>query len=239
MREASLPSFGGNEGDQGSQPTGGGVRLPDETIPTNGTCRLFSGGLCACCVAMWKCLIAAGCLASVAVAQNAQIEVANLREDVRGLSQRLGEVQLRLEQLERENAELRKRLKVDDKARVTLAQVQEAVADMGRELRGAIAASKTETLQHVATQMEKLALQTNAALDSLASRPTGSRPAAATAFSDSFPKEGISYTVQRGDTLGEIARKTGAKQQDIINANRLADPSRITVGQTLFIPGGK
>jgi len=45
--------------------------------------------------------------------------------------------------------------------------------------------------------------------------------------------------VQKGDTLATIARKTGARQQDIINANRLADPSRITVGQTLFIPGGK
>ena len=47
------------------------------------------------------------------------------------------------------------------------------------------------------------------------------------------------YTVQKGDTLGLIAKKTGARQQDIVNANRLADPSRITVGQTLFIPGGK
>jgi LysM repeat protein len=36
-----------------------------------------------------------------------------------------------------------------------------------------------------------------------------------------------------------IARKTGARAQDIINANKLADPSRIQAGQVLFIPGGK
>jgi LysM repeat protein len=49
----------------------------------------------------------------------------------------------------------------------------------------------------------------------------------------------VSYTVQKGDTIAEIAKKTGAKQQDIINANKISDPSRITVGQTLFIPGAK
>jgi LysM repeat protein len=58
-------------------------------------------------------------------------------------------------------------------------------------------------------------------------------------FSDDYSKEGVSYTVQKGDTLALIAKKTGAKQQDIINANKIADPARIAVGQTLFIPGGK
>jgi len=46
----------------------------------------------------------------------------------------------------------------------------------------------------------------------------------------------VSYTVQKGDTLAVIAKKTGARQQDIINANKLADPSKINLGQTLFIP---
>jgi len=59
------------------------------------------------------------------------------------------------------------------------------------------------------------------------------------AFPEDYPKEGLNYTVQKGDTLAVISKKTGAKQQDIINANKLADPSRIAIGQTLFIPGGK
>ena len=49
----------------------------------------------------------------------------------------------------------------------------------------------------------------------------------------------MSYTVQKGDSVGLIAKKTGAKAQDIVDANKLADPSRIQAGQTLFIPGGK
>ena len=76
-----------------------------------------------------------------------------------------------------------------------------------------------------------------AALESLA-RTNGARAPAA-GFAEDFPREGVSYTVQKGDTLAVIARKTGARAQDIINANKLADPSRIQAGQVLFIPGGK
>jgi LysM repeat protein/FtsZ-binding cell division protein ZapB len=187
---------------------------------------------------MLKRLIAVGVICATAAAQNPQIELANLREDVRGLAQRVAELALRVEQLERENAELRRRNATGDKSLATLAHVKEAMADLNRELRQAIATSKTETLTQVATQMEKLAKQTNAALDALTRAPAP-RSGGTGAFSDDFPREGISYTVQKGDTLAVIARKTGAKQQDIVNANKLTDPSRITVGQTLFIPGGK
>ena len=86
--------------------------------------------------------------------------------------------------------------------------------------------------------LEKLGKQTNAALDALA-KSQAARPAVQTNFAEDYSKEGISYTVQKGDSLASIAKKTGAKQQDIINANKLSDPSRIAVGQTLFIPGGK
>lgn len=175
-------------------------------------------------------------VAHAAFGQGAQVEVANLREDVRGLSQRVAELSLRLEQLERENADLRRKSAAAEKAGAGTAQFKEALADLNRDLRAAIATSKTETLQQVASQMEKLAKQTNAALDSLGKG--GAKPAAG-GFTDDYAKDGVSYTVQKGDTLATIARKTGSRQQDIINANRLADPSRITVGQTLFIPGGK
>lgn len=177
-------------------------------------------------------------LAGTLHAQNLPVEVANLREDVRGLSQRLGELALRVEQLERENAELRGQLAAAGRAQVTLAQLREGLADSAREARAAVAASKAETLQQVATQMEKLAKQTNAALESLA-RTNGDRTPPAAGFTEDFPREGVSYTVQKGDTLAVIARKTGARAQDIINANKLADPSRIQAGQVLFIPGGK
>ncbi len=187
---------------------------------------------------MWKCLFASGIFAATALAQTPQIELANLREDVRGLTQRVAELTLKLEQLERENGDLRQRASAADRSYATVAQLNEAIADLKVSMRTAVAASKTETLQHVATQMEKLGKQTNAALADLA-KNQATRTTVQTNFSDDYAKEGVSYTVQKGDSLAVIAKKTGAKQQDIINANKISDPSRITVGQTLFIPGGK
>lgn len=176
-------------------------------------------------------------LASAALAQtpSPQVELANLREDVRGLVQRVGDLTLRLEQLERDNAELRSKAGATEKNSATLAQLNAAVADLNREFKSAVASAKTETLQQVGAQLEKLANQTNAAIDSLAKAQATRAPVQA-AFTENYPKEGVSYTVQKGDTLAVIAKKTNAKQQDIINANKLTDPSRLTVGQTLFIP---
>jgi len=180
-------------------------------------------------------LKATSLVAVFSLSATAQVELANLREDVRGLNQRLGELSLRMEQVERENEDLRRKQGAADKGYATIAQLNDAVADLNRVIKSAVAGSKNETLQQVATQMERLGKQTNAALDSLA-KAQATRPAVNTSFSEDFSKEGVSYTVQKGDTLAVIARKTGAKQQDIINANKITDPSRIMLGQTLFIP---
>ncbi len=187
---------------------------------------------------MWKCLIVLGAVAATAFGQNSQVDLANLREDVRGLTQRVSELSLKVEQMERENAELRQKVSAVDRTHATLTQVNEAVAEAKASVRSAVAVAKTETLQQVAAQMEKLGKQTNAALADLA-KQQATRTVVQTNFSEEYSKEGVSYTVQKGDSLAVIAKKTGAKQQDIINANKISDPSRITVGQTLFIPGGK
>jgi LysM repeat protein len=190
-------------------------------------------------------------LLSAAPAARAQTDIADMHEDIRGLTQRLNELSLRVEQLEHENAGLRSKVGALDGNRdtVTTAQLNSAIADMNASIQTAVGASRTEILDKVATQMEKLAKQTNAALDSIArtSSPAPVREAAqppaaaapAKAFGDAYSKDGLSYTVQKGDSLGGIARKTGGKAQDIIDANKLTDPSRIQAGQILFIPGGK
>jgi LysM repeat protein len=179
---------------------------------------------------------------------SAQTDIADLHEDVRGLTQRVNDLSMRVEQLEHDSAELK--AKVDSSGKdhdsVTAEQLNSAVADLNASIKSAVEASQSEILQKVATQMESLAKQTNQALDSIARTPSAPQattaaagPAAKTEFGSTYPKDGISYTVVRGDSLGLIAKKTGAKSQDIIDANKLLDPSRIQVGQVLFIPGGK
>lgn len=46
-------------------------------------------------------------------------------------------------------------------------------------------------------------------------------------------------TVQRGDTLSQIGARTGSSVQAIAQANRIAPPYTIEVGQVLTIPGGR
>lgn len=167
-----------------------------------------------------------------------QIELANMREDMRGLVQKVGELGLRIEQLERENSSLQSKAAAADESYATVAQLNSSVAALNDSIRAANAATKSETLQQVGIQMEKLARQTNAAIDSLA-KGAATRPVVQQTFSDNYAKEGASYTIQKGDTLAVIARKTGASVQDIINANKISDPSKIQVGQTIFIPGAK
>ena len=163
-------------------------------------------------------------------------ELASLREDVRLLSQRMNELSLRVEQLERDNGDLRSK---SGQTYVTLAQLNEAISDAQKTMQAALREQKRETLQQVSVQLEKLANETQAAINALA-KGAVTRPAVSTpTFTEDYPKEGVSYTVQRGNTLSSIAHKTNAKTQDIINANKITDPTRLQVGQTLFIPQAK
>lgn len=181
----------------------------------------------------------AGILAALVTAAAAQPnvdmvarELASLRNDVRLLEQRVGELSMTVEDLRRENNSLQSKA---NQSYVTVAQLNEAIADLNRTFQSGLSAQKREILQQVAGQMERLGKQTQAALDAIA-KGQATRPPVQTDFKDDFPKQGVNYTVQAGDTLSGIATKLNASVQDIVNANRITDPTKIRVGQTLFIP---
>lgn len=184
-------------------------------------------------------LVIALCLGSVASAQSSSQNlgsiVASLRQDMRILSQQVGEMALRIEQLERENSALMKATDGMNRTYATVSALNEAVA----ELNSMISSGDRDTQAKAAKAIEQLAQQTNAAVNSiaegLASRPSISTPN----FDDNFEKTGITYTVQRGDTLSSIAARFKSSVKDIQNANRIVDPTKIQVGQPLFIPGGE
>ncbi len=52
-------------------------------------------------------------------------------------------------------------------------------------------------------------------------------------------QQGIYHTVLRGETLWRIAKAYNADLKSIIDTNNLSDPSRIDVGQKVFIPGAR
>ena len=46
------------------------------------------------------------------------------------------------------------------------------------------------------------------------------------------------FVVSKGDSLYSIARKFGVSPTELSYINALSDPNRLTIGQTLVIPGG-
>ena len=185
---------------------------------------------------LWGAGLALITLSAQAQQQSVGVELANLREDVRILSQKVGALSLTVEDLQRENAALRTQTASAASASyATVQQLNEAVANLD----SAIKSGNAATAASAAAQIKKLGDATNAALESLAKGQAPRPTPPPTAFKENFPAEGISYTVQKGDTLSIIARKTGAKLSDITNANKIADPTKVRVGDTLFIPGGK
>jgi LysM repeat protein len=51
--------------------------------------------------------------------------------------------------------------------------------------------------------------------------------------------EVLKHTVTSGESLGVIARKYGVSVGELAAANSITDPSKVRVGQSLVIPGGK
>lgn len=47
---------------------------------------------------------------------------------------------------------------------------------------------------------------------------------------------GLEHVVQSGETLYIIAKAYGVSTQKLIEANKIQDPSRLSIGQKLFIP---
>ncbi len=171
---------------------------------------------------------------------NLRVAVANLNEDVRLLAQQVRTLRLEVEALQRENSQLRAQVAAasnDEATRRQMADLAAAVEALRREYRAADEAQKKAVVEEFSRQIDALASQTQGALNVVAqaveSRPAVSAPVR---FNDDYPKTGLTYTVRPGDTLSRIAQRHNSSIKDIQNANKIADPRSLQVGQTIFIP---
>jgi murein DD-endopeptidase MepM/ murein hydrolase activator NlpD len=74
---------------------------------------------------------------------------------------------------------------------------------------------------------------------SSSSAATAAQPAAATASSSGSGRGGLVHTVISSQTLGDIAAMYDVKTTDIVSANSMSDPNKLSIGQQLFIPSPK
>ena len=176
-----------------------------------------------------------------AQSETLRVTVANLSQDMKLLEQQVKALRLEIEEMHRENSQLRSELKKalsNQNGQGQIANLEESVEAVRRDFRLADETCKSEIITKVAKQLNTLAKETQAAINAVV-EVVGEQPqvSAPIHFSEDYPKSGATYTVRSGDTLSKIARVHGSTIKHIQNANQIVNPSRdLQVGQTIFIP---
>lgn len=168
------------------------------------------------------------------------VQLANLRSDVDRLDQMVRALRLEVESLRRENRQLqewaRSEIAGASGDAVSRSQLNEVLKEFERRVQSANKTSRDALVNEVSKEIEVLAEQTQKAISALAKSVSGQPEVSQViVFSDDYPRNGTTYTVQSGDSLTRIARDQGSKVDWIRNANRLASDI-IYPGQELFIP---
>jgi LysM repeat protein len=168
------------------------------------------------------------------------VQMANLRSDVDRLDQIVRALRLEVESLRRENRDLQEwvRAQVSGSSQDTVSsdQLTSVLRQFEQKIQSVNRASRETLVNEVSKEIEKLAEQTQKAINALAKSIEGQpQLEQVIVFNDDYPRSGTSYTVKSGDSLGKIARELGSKVDWIRNANRLSSDI-IYPGQELFIP---
>lgn len=178
-----------------------------------------------------------------AQSNNLAYVVANLREDVRLLDERIRSLQLQMEDMHRENDRLRQSIadyesQSDNQLSklATESQLNQSVQDAIRSLESRDEVMKQDVILEVTKMMESFAKKVSSSIAKTNSTSSRQPVKVRESFSDNFPKSGTSYIVKSGDNLSTIAKRNDSQVDWIINANKIVSDRHLQVGQRLFIP---
>lgn len=182
-------------------------------------------------------------LAAVSLPAQSNVQVANLAQDLELINKKVGQLTLKMELLETRNQKLTLSLEEYIKQQNNLVREFNALTvslnTRLQNLESREQVIKREIVAEVSKKIEELAGETQKGLNALAkvieNEPQVQK--SATTFDEDYPKTGLAYVVEPGDTLSKIARQFNSTVRDIQNANQIVNPSRdLKVGQTIFIP---
>ena len=187
---------------------------------------------------------AVGFSPAVLCANDANVRLANLTQDLELLSRQVAGLRSEVEILRRENTQLRLLVEQGSKSKGVS---QSKLVDFGRQMDSQLAEVRREVAQsnanakilkqHVDSSLQKLIQQMNTGFSAIRSNPVAAPEAPAVVFNDEYPKErGFVHKVGKGETVSSIAKKHNSKVSWIINANRISDPTKVHVGKELFVP---
>ena len=176
---------------------------------------------------------------SLCAQSDAKILLANLKQDLELVSRDLNSLRSEVEMLRRENAQLRVAIHQDNRSNES-SQQSVAVLDLQNRLQALELAfrqserDRGSRQEEISKKFQQIIEQMNKGFEQVTK--SNSPKAQAPAFSNDYPKNGFVHTVERGETISSIAVKYKSKVSWIINANQIADPTKVFVGRELFVP---
>lgn len=165
--------------------------------------------------------------------QDLRTSVADLTQDFSALDRQVRSIQFELELLkENQNSE------PTDKAirllNAKILKVENELKNLRIEMAQRDRALGEQLLSKVTARLDEYFKSLNQSMGASQMAESASQPLE---FSDDYPKTGLSYEVQPGDTLSQIALKFGSTVRFIQDANQIKDPARdLRIGDTIFIP---
>jgi LysM repeat protein len=165
--------------------------------------------------------------------QDLRTSVADLTQDFSALDRQVRSIQFEFELLkENQNSE------PTDKAirllNAKILKVENELKNLRIEMAQRDRALGEQLLSKVTARLDEYFKSLNQSMGASQMAESASQPLE---FSDDYPKTGLSYEVQPGDTLSQIALKFGSTVRFIQDANQIKDPARdLRVGDTIFIP---
>ena len=165
--------------------------------------------------------------------QDLRTSVADLTQDFSALDRQVRSIQFEFELLkENQNSE------PTDKAirllNTKILKVENELKNLRIEMAQRDRALGEQLLSKVTARLDEYFKSLNQSMGASQMAKSASQPLE---FSDDYPKTGLSYEVQPGDTLSQIALKFGSTVRFIQDANQIKDPARdLRIGDTIFIP---
>ena len=170
----------------------------------------------------------------LAQTQEARVLVADLTQDIALMDRQIRSLSLEVEILKEKNEKA-----INGPSYRALEMKLDQISNDLNALKSDLSTQEKRIKQEV---LDKLAKQMNIYVSNINSQLGYPNIAeknsdAKNVFPNNYPKSGVSYEVQPGDTLSEIAVRFGSRVEHIQNANQINDPSKdLRVGDIIFIP---
>ena len=175
--------------------------------------------------------------------ENAKILLANIKQDLELVNREVTGLRSEVEMLRRENAQLRIAMDQADRSRRKVQGTESPlVLEMQNRLQGLELALKQSERARVSTQNElnkkfqQIIEQMNRGFEQVSASANTSNESNVPTFSSDYPKNGFVHKVEKGETVSSIAQKYKSRVSWIIDANQIADPTKVFVGRELFVP---